>query len=129
MHIHQAGHQILALTVNYQRIILDFDLQAVPGRSALAVLYAAELYLGYHFGRNTQRLKGAETLALYAGHICAMAAALHLLDERIVESAVWGVLALACLGLSLWQRDRALGQSSLLVFAAAAAKVLKRNRA
>ena len=110
--------------VNYQRIILDFDLQAVPGRSALAVLYAAELYLGYYFGRNTERLKGAETLALYAGHICAMAAALHLLDERIVESAVWGVLALTCLGLSLWQRDRALGQSSLLVFAAAAAKVL-----
>jgi uncharacterized membrane protein len=46
------------------------------------------------------------------------------LDEPIVESAVWGVLALACLGVSLWQRDRVLGQSSLLVFAAAAAKVL-----
>jgi len=61
---------------------------------------------------------------LYAGHICAMAAALHWLNERIVESTAWGLIALTCLGLSLWQRDRLLGQSSLLVFGAAAVKVM-----
>ena len=32
------------------------------------------------------------------------------------RSTAWGVVALACLGLSLWQRDRVLAQSSLLVF-------------
>jgi uncharacterized membrane protein len=53
-----------------------------------------------------------------------MAAALHLVGERIVESTVWGIIALVCLGVSLWQRDRVLGQTSLFVFGAAAVKVL-----
>jgi uncharacterized membrane protein len=110
--------------INYLRIVFDTDLRPVPGRSALAIVYALELYLGYYFIRNRESVKGYATLVLYAGHISAMAAALHLLDERIVESTAWGVLALACLGLSLWQRDRVLGQSSLLMFGATAVKVL-----
>jgi len=110
--------------INYLRIVFDTDLRSVPGRSALAIVYALELYLGYYFIRNRESVKGYATLVLYAGHISAMAAALHLLDERIVESAAWGILALACLGLSLWQRDRVLGQSSLLMFGATAVKVL-----
>lgn len=110
--------------INYLRIVFDTDLRSVPGRSALAIVYALELYLGYYFIRNRESVKGYAALVLYAGHISAMAAALHLLDERIVESAAWGVLALACLGLSLWQRDRVMGQSSLLMFGATAVKVL-----
>ena len=110
--------------INYLRIVFDTDLRSVPARSALAIVYALELYLGYYFIRNRESVKGYATLVLYAGHISAMAAALHLLDERIVESTAWGVLALACLGLSLWQRDRVLGQSSLLMFGATAVKVL-----
>jgi len=110
--------------INYLRIVFDTDLRPVPGRSALAIVYALELYLGYYFIRNRESVKGYATLVLYAGHISAMAAALHLLDERIVESTAWGVLALACLGWSLWQRDRVLGQSSLLMFGATAVKVL-----
>jgi uncharacterized membrane protein len=110
--------------INYLRIVFDTDLRSVPGRSALAIVYALELYLGYYFIRSRESVKGYATLVLYAGHISAMAAALHLLDERIVESTAWGVLALACLGLSLWQRDRVLGQSSLLMFGATAVKVL-----
>ena len=110
--------------VNYLRIVFDADLRSVPGRSALAIVYALELYLGYFFIRNRESVKGYAALVLYAGHISAMAAALHLLDERIVESAAWGILALACLGLSLWRRDRVLGQSSLLMFGATAVKVL-----
>jgi uncharacterized membrane protein len=110
--------------INYLRIVFDTDLRSVPGRSALAIVYALELYLGYYFIRSRESVKGYATLVLYAGHISAMAAALHLLDERIVESTAWGVLALACLVLSLWQRDRVLGQSSLLMFGATAVKVL-----
>jgi uncharacterized membrane protein len=114
----------VVFAINYLRIVFDTDLRSVPARSALAIVYALELYLGYYFIRNRESVKGYAVLVLYAGHICAMAAALHLVDERIVESVAWGMLALACLGLSLWQRDRVLGQSSLLVFGAAAAKVL-----
>jgi uncharacterized membrane protein len=114
----------LIFLVNYLRVVFDEDLQAVPGRQLLAVAYALQLYGGYYLVRGRESLQGAKALLLYAGHICAMAAALHLLDERIVESAAWGLLALTWIGLSLWQRDRLLGQSSLLVFGAAAAKVL-----
>jgi hypothetical protein len=110
--------------INYLRVIFDADLRPVPARSWLAVAYALQLYVGYYFLRNREPAKGIATLVLYAGHLCAMAAALHLLKEGIVESTAWGVIALACLGLSLWQRDRVLAQSSLLVFGAAAAKVL-----
>ena len=110
--------------VNYLRIVFDTDLRGVAGRSWLGVAYAAQLYLGYYFLRKREPLEGIATLVLLAGHLCAMAAALHLLKEGIVESTAWGVIALASLGLSLWQRDRALAQSSLLVFGAAAVKVL-----
>ena len=110
--------------INYMRIVYDADLAAVPGRQALAVAYALQLYVAYYFIRERDTLKTLRELLLYAGHISAMAAALHFFDERIVESAGWGLLALACLGISLWQRDRLLGQSSLLVFGAAAAKVM-----
>ena len=115
---------IAIFAVNYLRVVLDTDLRAVPARPWLAVAYAAQLYVGYAFIRNREPAQGIATLVLLAGHVCAMAAALHLLAEGIVESTAWGVIALACLGLSLWQRDRVLAQSSLLVFGAAAVKVL-----
>ena len=110
--------------VNYLRVVFDTDVQSVPARTLLAVVYALQLYLGYYLARSRESLAGVRLLLLYTGHISAMAAALHLLDERIVESVAWGALALAFLGLSLWRRDRLLGQSSLLVFGATAGKVL-----
>ena len=110
--------------INYLRAVFNADLAGVPGRSWLAIAYAAQLYVGYVFLRGRESSKGIATLVLYAGHIAAMAAVLHLVSERIVESTVWGIIALVCLGLSLAQRDRVLGQTSLFVFGAAAAKVL-----
>ena len=83
---------------------------------------AIELYAAYWLVRGKQEFPAL--LALYAGHISAMAAALHLLDTRIVESTAWALLALACLGIAWAQRDRLLGQSSLLLFGATAAKVM-----
>lgn len=114
----------LIFLVNYLRVVLDTDVQSVPGRQALAVVYALQLYGGYYLVRRASSYRGAELLLLYAGHISAMAAALHLIDTRIFESTAWALLALACLGGALWRRDRLLGQSSLLVFGATAGKVL-----
>ena len=109
--------------VNYLRIIFNTDLDRVPGRELLSIAYAVLLYVGYGF--LAQRpTRAPKVLLLYMGHVCAMAAALHFLDTRIIESTAWGVLALACLGISVWRRDRLLGQSSLLVFGATAGKVL-----
>jgi uncharacterized membrane protein len=110
--------------VNYLRITFDTDVELVPGRKALALAYALLLYAGYAFVGGRDSDGGVRLLLLYAGHVAAMAAALHLLDVLIVQSAAWGLLALACLGVSVARQDRLLGQSSLLVFAATAAKVL-----
>ena len=115
---------ILIFAINYLRVVFDVDVQSTPGRAWLAVAYAAQLYVGYYFLRGRGSSKALAALLLYLGHICAMAAALHLVGERIVESTVWGIIALVCLGVSLAQRDRVLGQTSLFVFGAAAAKVL-----
>lgn len=110
--------------INYLKIVFDVDLGGVHARPWLAVAYAAQLYLGYYLIRRREAQAFIKGLVLYAGHISAMAAALHWIDERIVESAAWGVIALVCLGISLWQSDKLVGQSSLLVFGAAAVKVM-----
>ena len=115
---------ILIFVINYLRVVFDVDVQTTPGRAWLAVAYAVQLYAGYYFLRGRGSRKSLAALLLYLGHICAMAAALHLIGERIVESTVWGIIALVCLGVSLAQRDRVLGQTSLFVFGAAAVKVL-----
>ena len=114
----------MIFAVNYLRIVFDTDLRSVPGQRFLAIAYALQLYVGYLLIRNRRSFQGIGTIVLYAGHICSMAAALHLVHERIVESTVWGGLALICLVVSLLQRDRVLGQSSLLLFGATGAKVL-----
>jgi uncharacterized membrane protein len=114
----------LVFLANYLRIVFDLDLSSVPQHKALAVVYALQLYAGYWLTRGRVAFGAMPPVLLYAGHIAAMAAALHLVDEHIVESTVWGLLALACLGLSLWQTDRVVGRSSLLMFGAAAGKVL-----
>ena len=110
--------------VNYLRIIFDTDLYSVPAKQLLAVAYAILLYLGYWFCHQRDLLGAATALLLYMGHICAMAAALHLLHEPIIESVAWGVIAIACLGLSLYVKDKLMGRSSLAVFGATAGKVL-----
>ncbi len=110
--------------LNYLRVIVDFNLGQVPGHTILSIAYAALLYAGYYLISGREGLREIKMLLIYAGHISAMAAAVHLLHVHIVESTAWGLLALACLGISIWKNNRMLGQSSLLVFGATAAKVL-----
>lgn len=119
----------IIFAVNYLRIIFDTEINGVPGRPLLALAYAVLLYAGYWFfhrgdGAGSKSDGTVKTLLIYTGHLSAMAAALRLLNEPIIESAAWGLLAIACLGLSLQSRDKLLGQSSLAVFGATAVKVL-----
>ncbi|BCR03632.1 hypothetical protein DESUT3_07010 [Desulfuromonas versatilis] len=109
---------------NLMRVVLLADLARVPGSGLLVIAYAAELYGGFWLVRRA-RLNERWAIALvYGGHVCAMAAAVHLFANQLAVSLCWGLLALACLFLALARRDKILGQSSLLVFAASAAKVL-----
>lgn len=114
----------LIFLLNFISVVLDLKLEQVPGRYLLSTAYAALLYAGYYAIHEREGLQEIKRLLVYAGHLSAMATAVHLLDTRILESAVWGVLALGCIGISVWKSDRLLGQSSLLLFGATAIKVL-----
>ncbi len=114
----------IIFAVNCLRIIFNADIDAVPEQQLLPVAYALLLYLAYWFFRQNDLIGTATALLIATGHICAMAAAMRLLHEPIVESVVWGVLAIGCLGLSLYVKDKLMGQSSLAVFGATAGKVL-----
>ena len=114
----------IIFAVNYLRILFNADIETVPARQLLSVSYALLLYLGYWFCRQNDLIGSATTLLIAMGHICAMAAAIHLLHEPIIESVAWGALAIGSLGLSLYVKDKLMGQSSLAVFGATAGKVL-----
>ncbi|HET7921383.1 MAG TPA: hypothetical protein VFM15_01355, partial [Gammaproteobacteria bacterium] len=110
--------------LNYLRVITNIDLAQVHGHSLLAIAYAVLLYAGYGLIAARKGLSEVKVLLIYSGHLSAMAAAVHLLQTPIIESTVWALLALACLGISRWKGGRILGQSSLMVFGAVAIKAL-----
>jgi uncharacterized membrane protein len=114
----------LVFVLNYLRVLVGFSLDRVPGHPILPIAYAALLYGGYYFVGGQEGPREVRLLLIYAGHIMLMSAAVRMLDIRIIQSTAWGLLALACLGLSMWKDDRMLAQSSLLVFGATAGKVL-----
>lgn len=114
----------LVFLANLLRILFNEGIASTPGRPLLGFVYAALLYVGYTLARSQERSHDNAKALLYVGHLTAMIASLHVIHDQILQSVAWGVLALGCLGLSLAYRDRDLGQSSLLVFGATAAKVL-----
>jgi uncharacterized membrane protein len=110
--------------LNYLRIITGFDRQTVIAPDLLSVMYALELYAGYYLSHKAGTAKGVWPLLLVGGHLAAIAAAVHIFDNRVVVSLAWGLLALTCLLLALKYKDKLLGKSSLLIFAISSAKVL-----
>lgn len=114
----------LIFVLNALRAMLHFQLDAVIGSDLLAPAYAVALYLGYLQLRQSSLYPDERRALLYAGHLAAMAAPVHLLDERLLVSLVWALLAVAALLLGLRRSDRALGQSALFLFGVAGAKVL-----
>jgi len=110
--------------LNYVRVVVGTGLEAVPAHEVLALLYAASLYVAYALVRRMSNLGDFATAALYVGHIAMMSAAVQILDGRLAVSLAWSVIAIACLALAFRSRDKLLGKSSLLIFAASAAKVM-----
>jgi len=110
--------------INYLRVVSDRNLSVVPLHDALAVLYALECYGAWWLLRRRDAASSLLLPLLYAGHIGAMAAAAQLLDARLTTSMAWGMLAVGCLLLAIRGRERNLGQSSLLIFAISAGKIM-----
>jgi uncharacterized membrane protein len=111
-------------SLNYLRVVVVADTDAVPAHDSLAFLYAVELYVAYYLTRSMGSLRAFSVPALYVGHIALLGAAVQVLDNRLGVSLVWGGIALACLAMAFRLDDRTLGKSSLLIFAASAVKVL-----
>ena len=115
---------VVVFALNYQRVVIGAGMGDVPAHQLLALLYAVSLYVAYALVRRMPALDGFATVALYVGHVAMMSAAVQILDGRLAVSLAWGVVALACLALAFRSRDKLLGKSSLLIFAASAAKVM-----
>lgn len=114
----------LLFFANLLRIDLEPSVTTVPQQHLLGWIYAALLYTGYGLTRDEPRVGHYRAVMLYAGHLTAMAATVRLIHVPIVQSVTWALLALGCLGVSVRLRDRLIGQSSLLLFAATAIKVM-----
>jgi len=109
--------------LNYLRVVVVADTNAVPAGEYLALLYAAELYAAYYLTRKISILYAFSMPSLYVGHVALLGAAVQLFDGRLAVSAAWGAVALACLALAFRFRDTTLGKSSLIIFAASVVKV------
>jgi uncharacterized membrane protein len=114
----------ILFAINYLRVVGDMNIDAVPGHQLLALLFAVELYVAYILARRLPSLQSLATPALVVGHVALMSAAVQIFDGELVVSFAWGAIALACLALAFKYGDKALGKSSLLIFAASAAKVM-----
>jgi len=110
--------------LNYLRIVSGLDRESAIAPDWLSVAYALELYAGYYLARRADVANSAWSLLLVGGHLAAIAAAVHIFDNRVAVSIAWGLLALTCLLLALRFKDKLLGKSSLLIFAISSAKVL-----
>ena len=110
--------------VGYAQLTSGFQLEHIVAWRVLVPIYAAVLYGAYWTLRSHTGQSLIPLACLYFGHLIVMAGAVHFTDSRFVVSIVWGVLAVAALVISMTSGDRRLGRSSLLVFAAFAAKVM-----
>jgi len=107
-----------------QVVVLGTASDRIPGQKLLGAAYAAMLYIGHGLTRKDPRQQPLSTVLLYAGHLTAMSWVLRVVDERIVQSLIWGLLALSAMAWSVIKRDRPVGQSALIVFAATGVKVM-----
>jgi hypothetical protein len=114
----------IIFAVNYLRVVGSAQLDAVPAHELLALLFAIQLYVAYVLAQRLPVLAGLALPALYVGHVALLSAAVQIFDAQLAISFAWGAVALACLALAFRYRDKMLGQSSLLIFAASAAKVM-----
>lgn len=110
--------------VGYAQLISGFRLEYVIAWRALIPIYAAVLYGVYWTLRSRTGSALTAPACLYFGHLIVMSGAVHFTDSRFIVSIVWGLLAVTALIASITSGDRRLGRSSLLVFAAFAAKVM-----
>ncbi len=119
-----AGVIGLMVVVSFLQLITGYETSDVPGATLLSLLFAAALYLGYAMSSEDAPLDWIRAPLLYAAHVAAMLTVVRMVDEILLVSVFWGMIAIGSLLLALVLRDKILGQSSLLIFAISGMKVL-----
>lgn len=120
---------------NFFSIVTQTYSSDVVAAQALPFGYSLTFYLAFYALRGTKGT-GAEmadaystvgilhVALLYAGHIAAMAAFVHMYGNQFPSTILWAILGIGSLILSVKSNLRILGQSSLLIFIASCIKVL-----
>jgi|CXWL01.1.fsa_nt_gi uncharacterized membrane protein len=104
-------------------ILMDTRLHT-PQPILASFVYMLLLYgIYYHLSRRDHPPSHA-ALMLYAGHLAFIACLVDWVRQDIYLSALWAVYGVALLLLAIAIKDKAIGKSALLIFAAAAIKVL-----
>lgn len=118
----------LLFCVSYLALLLGGNarIEITMPTAALAI-YALALYGGYYGFSRTDGGKGASPVILYAGHFAVMDCAAQAFGSGLTLSMVWAVFAVAVMIIAMLAKDKLLGQSALLLFAAAGFKVLLRD--
>lgn len=114
----------LVILHNVGRLSFGFELDAIPFYESLFVLYALVFYVAYWFLKKLGKGGDFTELPLYLGHLMIMSGAVNVLENRLVVSLVWGVLAIVSLAIAIPRQNRLLGRSALVIFAGSAAKVV-----
>ena len=109
---------------NVVRLSVGWKLGEVPSYEPLFALYAVIFYAGYWLLKRRGKGGDFQELPLYVGHLLVMSGAIHVLENRLAVSLVWGVLAIVSLAIAIPGKNRMLGRSALVIFAGSAAKVV-----
>jgi hypothetical protein len=111
--------------MGYGILVGDLLLNAnfgTPQPTLVLSVYALLLY-GMYYGLSRGD-RSSPSLMLYAGHLAVIACLVRWVDNGTYLSACWAIFGVALLLIALAIRDKVLGKSALVVFSAAAFKVL-----
>ena len=109
---------------NVVRVLFNWEMQDVPASPLVLILYPALSYWAYIKLRADANVQAWTPALLIFAHLAAMTAAVHLIDTEALVSVAWLAVASAALAGGFMLQDRRLGQSSLLLFALAGAKII-----
>lgn len=104
-------------------ILMDARLDT-PQPTLALFIYVILLYGIYYHQSRQPNAPTASILMLYAGHLAFIACLVDWVKQDIYLSAIWAIYGVALLLGAITIKDKALGKSALLIFSAAALKVL-----
>ncbi len=113
------GGYFMLINIRFSRFSLEITLQTLA-----LFLYAISLYGAYWRCRKIPEIATNSFILLYVGHFTLLCVEPSWITHSIYLSAIWAFCGVALLSLAIKVRDKMLGRSALLFFAAAAGKVL-----